>query len=436
MSAKTRKAARKRARTRRERTGRREQAERMRAQEKQRRDRARAREEDESFRADLARPRKPRVEDIIGRPGKGLSLRRGSYAQLHRLATVVLERCPRLAEPPYVNDLKELVHHPWRRPLEDWRPRGRGARTALRSLIEHLFVRYAVPQFLFDALMSGELHDRRHFMPVFLHLADGGSPRALVGTSVLPAPLTRRMCHILLTTPGPSDIVPAVRRAQMLARGGEERLLRAVQQSRLGRAFDDEEPFWDTVLAWLCRQPELDPAEIEPLLDYLSDRRKEDRRFAMKGRTPAALRRAQREWHRRLASERVHGHACGPSFDSCGADPGIWCHVQKQQGGGRREVIWTMNEILDYHELISEGRAMRHCVASYAWLIRDGRSSIWSLCCNEERRLTVEVSLRQKAVVQVRGRYNRLPRRIEVNFLCRWARANGLRIMAYALDDD
>ena len=75
--------------------------------------------------------------------------------------------------------------------------------------------------------------------------------------------------------------------------------------------------------------------------------------------------------------------------------------------------FWSIRELLSSDELIDEGRALRHCVSTYARSCHTGRSSIWSMEIEDEngRRkiLTIEVALREKVIRQVRGRRNRLP---------------------------
>ena len=76
---------------------------------------------------------------------------------------------------------------------------------------------------------------------------------------------------------------------------------------------------------------------------------------------------------------------------------------------------------------------MNHCVAIYHDRIRSGRCSIWTLTMNDVRRLTIEVRNHRKAVAQVRGKCNRLPRVREQAFVRGWAKKNGLEIKAHEM---
>jgi hypothetical protein len=76
-----------------------------------------------------------------------------------------------------------------------------------------------------------------------------------------------------------------------------------------------------------------------------------------------------------------------------------------------------MREILTGAGLVLEGRPRGHCVASYRSLIADQTVSIWSLTCDGQRRLTIEVRNRTRLVWQARGRSNRMPKPIEARYV-------------------
>ena len=67
-----------------------------------------------------------------------------------------------------------------------------------------------------------------------------------------------------------------------------------------------------------------------------------------------------------------------------------------QRTGENKQNIWQIKELLSGDELIVEGRAMRHCVASYASACAAGRCSIWAMEYvmpqGTQKRQTIEVS--------------------------------------------
>ena len=99
-----------------------------------------------------------------------------------------------------------------------------------------------------------------------------------------------------------------------------------------------------------------------------------------------------------LSEWRCH---CNPTWEPCTRD---WEYVLNPR---QEPHLWTMKEILNSHELAEEGRHMRHCVYSYLVSCRRRRSAIFSLRCDGERRVTVEVSLPHFTIRQACGHMNR-----------------------------
>ena len=94
--------------------------------------------------------------------------------------------------------------------------------------------------------------------------------------------------------------------------------------------------------------------------------------------------------------------------------------------------IWRLREVLDSKTLADEGRAMSHCVYSYARHIESGACSIWTLTLEDNtghwRRLTIEVRPSIRQIVQARGRFNRLPEPRDMLALDAWASRNNLQV--------
>ena len=93
---------------------------------------------------------------------------------------------------------------------------------------------------------------------------------------------------------------------------------------------------------------------------------------------------------------------------------------------------WKIIELLNGKELAAEGRALSHCVATYAHQCMRGKCSIWSVYCNGERVLTIELRSANKTVIQIRGKRNRRATPRERRIVRRWAAANNLNIAKYA----
>jgi hypothetical protein len=141
----------------------------------------------------------------------------------------------------------------------------------------------------------------------------------------------------------------------------------------------------------------------------------------MKGRTPDAMLRSVEQWHRRLASQPMTYR----EWKSSGIVPLV---VVEGMGADRR--VFETTELICSEELQEEGRAMRHCIATYWQRCATGQTSVWSLTVEDasgrvERLLTLEIRNGQRTVVQARGLANRMPTVEELAILDRWTELRG-----------
>jgi hypothetical protein len=343
---------------------------------------------------------------------------------------VVLRRAPRLGVGPYPRAIQRLLtvsafSH-------GWVPRGRGRDTLFRSLAEHQLARYPVPSFLWNVFFDPYVEE---LVPLVVHVAAGGSLFAYVRDNHFAIPLTRRMCHELLSTAFRGSFLQAIRRVQVRSVGGDDRLLHVWWRTRVAQRIGthDDEGFWLGVLRWLARASMLDPARVGPLVDFLAYLRERDASFSMAGRSVAALLRGMEEWHRNLVREEL---VRGTVFQPSGLEPLELDVKQRDPTGAVHRGIWRIGEILSSKDLLDEGRRMNHCVSSYARSIENGQTSIWSMTLENGRGptghwavLTIEVRNELRRVVQARGRFNRPATKAEHEILVRWAGLNGLTIV-------
>jgi hypothetical protein len=342
---------------------------------------------------------------------------------------VVLRRAPRLGVGPYPRAIERLLtvsafSH-------DWVPRGRGRDTLFRSLAEHQLARYATPSFLWSVFFDPYVED---LVPLVVHVAAGGSLFAYVRDCAFAIPLTRRMCHELLSTPFRGSLLQAIRRVQVRSVGGDDRLLHVWWRTRVAQRVGthDEESFWYGVLHWLARASMLDPVRVGPLVDYVAQLRERDASFSIAGRSVAALLRGMDEWHRNLAREQL---VRGTVFQPSGFEPLELEVKQRGPAGAVHRAVWRVGEILSSKDLLDEGRRMNHCVYSYARSIESGQTSIWSMTLEDGQgatghwvMLTIEVRNELRRVVQARGRFNSPATKAAHEILVRWAGLNGLTI--------
>lgn len=305
-------------------------------------------------------------------------------------------------------------HADWIRPLDDWRPDSHNARRQFGALVRHLICKYDVPAFADVAWFHGLDAGARRRQAWFTHIGTGGNIRR----ADIPLGLTKRMAHLFLQAPNNHTFEEAFRRAQILALGGEEPLVRAVNATFLGESFENED-FWGKVIHFFVNNPMLDPDEVGPIVDYIRYQKYTQREvpgpdggvvledppqpnFSVKGRSMDKLLRQVDAWHRQLARETRLPHRTWAPSGINDLDRSV------------DDERWTIRELLSTKELVQEGRQMHHCVGSYANNCQKGNISVWSMQVEDgeagtQRVMTIAVQNKAKRINQARGRFNALP---------------------------
>jgi len=312
---------------------------------------------------------------------------------------------------------------------DDWKPKGKGLETQFRSYVRHRLAKYRTPVFLYQ---TAHLEAEGPF-ELFCQIAAGASLAKAVKNGQMPVPFTKRMCNNFLSHGAKVPFYEAVRRTQVRAYEGPPALAGAIASTRLGDQFMDDEGFWDSVIRWLCKHPDIEMTQVGPLVDYFQFCRQADPDYSMKGRTMSATMRRMEAWHDELAKAKA---ATGEVFEPSGFQPGIWEFRRRHSSfpGQVLRDVWTVEEILTARDLATEGRSQKHCVYGYSYAIRSGRTSIWSMQSDleffnkPERHLTIEVMNHARSIVQARGKYNQMPTPKEEDVLTRWASENNLTV--------
>ncbi|MCD4726658.1 MAG: PcfJ domain-containing protein [Pirellulales bacterium] len=322
----------------------------------------------------------------------------------------------------------------WIRPIDQWTPKSHNPDRQFSSLARHLRAVYDVPLFMDKAWLQGTALQQAWFK----HIGRGKNIQTAEG---LPIPLTKKMAHHFLEAPATYSIEAAFRWGQAIALGGDRWLVDALRETRLVEDFRDNE-FWLSVIRFFVRNPMLDPVHINPIIDYIWNQRYEPRiafvergvarevgpeqpNLSMRCRTVASLLRAVDEWHRRLGRETSGGRLQWRKS--------AFRDFEFIEGSvkSKNMKIWRIRELLGSQELITEGRRMCHCVASYSNSCYKGLCSIWSMDVETddgiEPLVTVEVNHQRNEICQIRGKRNRLPIDKEKDILQRWALEEKLR---------
>ena len=311
-------------------------------------------------------------------------------------------------------------HRDWLRPLEDWFPQSANAKRQFGELVRYLFANYEVPFFMDAAWLEAEGPSARRQQEWYKHVGLGGNIRKM-DTDIA---LTKRMAHLFLEAPSHYTVPMAMRRAQVLAMGGNVDLVKAVVGSRL-RYFMVDEPFWATVVLFLVNQPLLEPTCVGPIVDYIYNQRFVGRRIpaaggtfiegqppqpnmTMKGRSIEKLLRQVDQWHEGLGLE---GDEEWIEWPSCGVR-GFECDEEDQHLGTR--LHWSIVELRDSQALVQESQVMHHCARTYAPRCARGEGSVWSLQAavgagERQQILTISMDNHRKVITEFRGKHNLEP---------------------------
>jgi len=254
--------------------------------------------------------------------------------------------------------------------------------------------------------------------------------------------LSRKEVHWLLNPPGALGFDEAI--WQSIARSYTEDAGAALRiaRSKVARTPRREMVFWREVARFFCvNQTTLEA--MDDLCDYLAARHEREPGYSVKGRTLASLRRQMREWHRDLEMvARIEAARRRAFREKGGQDTGRWAGsplddwswTPAAKEARMRGEQFSVMQLVTADELVAEGRAMHHCVSSYAQKCISGQASIWSLrrgvAGQIKRLLTIEVDRANRAV-QVRGLGNRSATPEERQVVGRWAQQRGVKLPGY-----
>jgi PcfJ-like protein len=331
-----------------------------------------------------------------------------------------------------------MYHEEWIRPVEAWHPEENNPRPQFASLARHLLAAFPVPAFMTSVWLKRQGAIGRRQQGWFIHIGSGKSIRKLE----LPLPYTKKMAHHFLQAPDHFTVEMALRWGQVRGLGGSKELAYSVAASRLATPVECEE-FWLTVIQFLVNHPDMELAQVAPIVEYLHDQRfvleehfdlardevtwsVPQPNLSMKGRTPRSLMRDVRKWQASIGARGKNG---GLRWAPRGLGP--FRHIEPGVAGkGVR--VWTIRELLTSAELRAEGSAMHHCVGVYEPLCFEGVASIWSMTVEDQdgqrRVLTIDVNPTKGAVVQARRCCNQEAKPKDREIMGLWAKERGLTV--------
>lgn len=239
---------------------------------------------------------------------------------------------------------------------------------------------------------------------------------------------TKKETHAFLTGPSDLPFEEALTFAVASSYTDNYGIKNRIAKSSIHRMFEDFSRLTPEKVSFakdyirFCITNEIGIEEINDIYDFLN-RPMRQLDFSFKGRTLSSVRKMVEDWHRALNRERRLG---GKVWE--GAPIADFTLVVNSAG---KEKVWTITQINNSKALAAEGTALHHCVYSYQNNCINGRLSIWSLKCDGERKITIELNHSSEKVVQMRGYANRSAHRHEIDVIKEWANENRLGVASY-----
>ena len=313
-------------------------------------------------------------------------------------------------EPPFLKAILCLSPFWIRDPLE-WT--GKDG----KSLLKHLFVKYPVPESLYNEWYSDNGSLSQKWLSWFIILAQGGSLK--VASKLFGWKIYSRFQHFYMQH---EKSVKCQKHAciysEIRRMGGPGFLTNYIFYNpaygidptdfERKQTFDD---FWYKTIEWLIRHcSELEHEQFEKILEWAmhkyTEAEREKRTFSWKGR---ALQNVIRLSEKFAITKKFGGKDI--RWNSRDMN---WQHLDSN------DRIWTIKELTSAKELYEEGIFLQHCAGEYLDRCLSNETAIFSMSCNHVKRITIEFDLKKGLLKQARGKKNRSLKKLEVSVLKKW----------------
>ena len=333
----------------------------------------------------------------------------------------------------------------WLKPPQEWICSNGMADTQLHSLTAHLFERYPVPA-VFKNAWSVKGEPRYLERDWYCRIARGDSLRSAPG---FPPSITARALHVAMQAPDHLTIRQALRWGQLKAVAAPGDLRAEVLASRMVNDLSND-GVWSRLIEKMSAAKDRRPGDFGLISDAMLCFFAESKLLhpcALAGLPYPDLSRHCRAFWQTILDGAISDGLARP-------DQSVRCpHLRRMlhdhyfavtqpflprpSDSGEDsspEVEWRMVELIHHHELISEGRTMKHCVGSYWKKCRSQKSAIFSLrvyrtedrISRVRRLFTIEVDRASKRIIQIRAKQNRYVRAVDVPEIAEWAERHHL----------
>ncbi len=328
------------------------------------------------------------------------------------------EKTELVAEEANIQALCNIMQYKtyWKNDLFKWKPVTKQAATQVKELASYLFCKYKIPEFLYQGLY--ETKNMQH-LEWLIHLGDGGKVKEMKN---IPIPFTQKMGHCFLNAPAKFSVTEALRWSQVKGLNGEDRLAERIAYSWIGTKAYSDEVFWEGFIQLVINGGMFNLNKLTELIDYVREERRVNTNYSLKGRTLQSLFRQSDKWHNRFAGSRANQ---------------VWkpSGIDGYRTEKKSEVV-VLEELTESRKLSEEGKAMKHCVGSYAFYCAKGKSAIFSLRKYSGGILldimaTIEVNLSLQRIVQAKAKMNKPINEEAKKYMELWAMHEGLAINPY-----
>ena len=299
------------------------------------------------------------------------------------------------------------------------------------ELLGHLFFKYEVPWLLVSRLKEiPHGYELLEWVIRYNKLKDFEN---------LPIRITKKETHVFFTMYSKNQARVILERSENIIHAGlilakiqnifdDSYLIENLSNHYVDVLIQHKPKFWEDLARFFKRyERQIERGEVRNLLDYILAKKNENPDYTLNGSTYNSLNKEMHEWHEQMRRMRYldfHGLALNTS----------WKGAPVQNDTIDKEgIAYHFYQITNQKELFEEGSSMHHCVSTYGKECLKGVASIWSLRIYNQtgmhRLLTIEV--KNKKIVQAKGKHNRMPKEKEAQVLRLWAGKHGFKMRSY-----
>ena len=337
-------------------------------------------------------------------------------------------------------DILRLIHLPVR-PLKSWKaPKSKSDESVFKSLFLHLFVTYRLPAVVQNKLIQILYVDKLSSWKgdLLIGLAEGHGLHNITG---LPFICNSKMNFHLCQAPEDYSIEQALAWARLRSSNTGHRISNILTRKLFKENYLAWPKWIPNFLGFVQRNPTITARQINTLLSFIVFQKEQKYllffpevsykieveplfpNFSLKGRTINSALSIENKWKEYLQILRETG--------SKGALP--LSTIKPFTYRAKNGKIYTFRQILSVKDLITEGKRMNHCVATYSTNCVKKICSIWAVQIRfpkglTKNLLTIELVEASKHLEQIQGMCNRNPSKEEMVAVKAWADQETLTI--------